>query len=683
MDRPHAGWSYADQLFGPANSYLRDEDKAMDWLHKVRALIGVAILVVAGIHYHHSTKSIVAYFNPVLGGVTEPMILALLFVFPATAAAVFFTRREKRDEAFGQMMRYPVKAALICLAAYGCILGLERLASTDKVLVYVIIFIIGIIDLRYFLFQFRATYLLTVGMCRLGDGHPLLPPIIGAVVAWAVACQSLLTDNSWTGAPAAISLAVLLGGPLSITALGHVEISRLRRRYPEEFPFRDGPLPSQDRTARAASPGSTRASTQAPSWHQQQADPNRQAAPYQLPEQVNPYLRTSPYQATTAPAGARASQPLSPAGDPSGDPLGSTRRRRYPLPLAIVSTIVPGIVLAAYALSHSASPAAVNTSISAIQDGQCIQYRPDPDVTTTSFPVIPCSAMHWGQVIGLISIGDAASTSYPGDDVASQESGAVCAKAFDEAFGSHSRGYSLWYAHPGGDGWNDNHGTDATCIAEAGDSMPYKGGLSQQPEPTSPTREKVKPVPLSAVSLAGNSGYTLGGNSTAAPYTWPITTASVLPPAPCGAATPSDDWLGSTGARAHYQLTQGKIIYGGIDVTVAPLTQAGQESLPDYLKGLPRSCYSPHWFSFQDGMHYTDDSAFTRPADGTRLLLDMGYGESGPLSYRQYWTVSDGYLLDFVYYPSAITSTSREPMDNALAAAVTHINSVLHTHLRA
>jgi hypothetical protein len=61
----------------------------------------------------------------------------------------------------------------------------------------------------------------------------------------------------------------------------------------------------------------------------------------------------------------------------------------------------------------------------------------------------------------------------------------------------------------------------------------------------------------------------------------------------------------------------------------------------------------------------------------------MGYGESGPLSYRQYWTVSDGYLLDFVYYPSAITSTSREPMDNALAAAVTHINSVLHTHLRA
>jgi hypothetical protein len=82
-------------------------------------------------------------------------------------------------------------------------------------------------------------------------------------------------------------------------------------------------------------------------------------------------------------------------------------------------------------------------------------------------------------------------------------------------------------------------------------------------------------------------------------------------------------------------------------------------------------------------MHYIDDSAFTRPADGTRLLLDMGYGESGPSSYLQYWTVSDGYLLDFVYYPSAIASTSRKPMNSALAAAVTHINRVLHTHMQA
>jgi hypothetical protein len=596
----------------------------MDWLYKARALIGVAILLVVGVHYHHPTQSIVANFNPVLGGITEPMILALISVVPATAAVVMFTRRGKRDEAFRQMMCYPVKVALICLIAYECLRVLERLASMNNFPIDAVLILVGgLIYLRYVLFPFRAIYLITVGMCRLGDGHPLLPPVIGTILAWVVACQSLLTDGAGTGDPAIISLAVLLGGPISITVLGHVEISGLRARYPDDFPFRDGPLPPPDSSARARSAGPTR---------------------------------------------------------PSARPA---NRPRYPWSLAIVSTIVPCIVVAAYALYRSPSPAAVDTSISAIKDGQCIQYRPDPDVTIASFPVVPCSAMHWGQVIGLISIGDAASALYPGDEVAIQESGAVCAKAFDKALGVNSRGYSLWYAHPAGDAWNNNHGSDATCIAEAGDSMPYEGGLSQQPERASLIRERVKPVPLSAVSLAGNSGYSLGGNSTAAPYTWPITTASVLPPAPCGAATPSDDWLGSTGARAHYQLTQGEIVYAGIDLTVAPLTQAGQESLPDYLKELPRSCYSTHWFSFQDGMHYIDDSAFTRPADGTRLLLDMGYGESGPSSYLQYWTVSDGYLLDFVYYPSAIASTSRKPMNSALAAAVTHINRVLHTHMQA
>ncbi len=623
MDILIAEWRYADQLFGPAGSYLHDKDQTMDWLYKARALIGVAILVVVGVHYHHATGSVIANFYPVLGGITKPMILALISVVPATAGVVIFTRRGKRDQAFRQMMRYPVKVALICLIAYECLRVLERLGSMNNALIDAAIIIVGgLIYLIFILFSFRAIYLITVGMCRLGDGHPLLPPVIGTILAWVIAFQSLLTDGAGTGDPAIISLAVLLGGPISITVLSHVEISSLRARYAKEFPFRDGPLPPPDSSARAASARPTTTSAR------------------------------------------------------------RANRRRYPWSLAIVSTIVPGIVVAAYAWHHSSSPAAVDTRISAIQDGQCIQYKPDPYVTLTSLPVVPCSAMHWGQVLSLISIGDAASTAYPGDDVASQDSGAACLKAFGKAFGSNSRSYSLWYAYPSGDDWNSNHGTDATCIVEASDSTQYEGSLSQQPQPTSPTREKVKPVPLSAVSLAGNNGYSLGGISTAAPFTWPITTASVLPPAPCGAATPSDDWLGSTGARAHYQLTRGKNSYASIDLTVAPLTQAGQESLPDYLKNLPSSCYSPHWSSFQDGMHYTDDSAFTRP-DGTRLLLDMGYGKSGPTSYLEYWTVSDGYLLDFVYSPIGVASTSREPMDSALAAAVTHINRVLHTHLRA
>lgn len=123
MDRSYAGWRYAGQLFGPSSSYLPDDDKPMDWLYKVRAVIGVAILVTVGIHYHQATQSIIADFNPVLGGITEPMILELLSVVPATVAVVLFTKRGKREEAFRQMFYYPLKVAVICLMAYGCIIG--------------------------------------------------------------------------------------------------------------------------------------------------------------------------------------------------------------------------------------------------------------------------------------------------------------------------------------------------------------------------------------------------------------------------------------------------------------------------------------------------------------------------------------------------------------------------------
>jgi hypothetical protein len=631
MDRPWAGWRYAGKLFGPARSYLPD-DIAIGWLYKARALIGLAILIVVGLHYHQSTRSLLAYFNPALGGVTKPMLLALFSVVPATAAVVVFTQPGKRNVAFRQMMRYPVRVALICLAIYGCIRLLESLVSLNSFLINVSFILIGgLICLRYVLFPFRSIYLITVGMCRLGDGHPLLPPIIGAILAWVVACQSLLTVYTGTGEPTVISLAVLLGGPLSITILGHVEVSRLRKRYPDQFPFRDGPVPPpshSDRDTSGASP--------------------------------------------------------MPSAPPTGEhPLRSPSRQRYPWPLAIISTAVIGIVAATVSSAwyHFAGPAAVDTALSGIQNGQCIQYRPDQGETVESLPVIPCSAMHWGQFLGLISIGDPTSTPYPGDAVADQMSDTVCSKVFSQAVGANPRGYVLWYRRPSEEGWTANQWSNALCIAEASDSMPFEGSLSQQPQPTPPTREKVKPVPLSAVSLTGESGYSPEpGDPTAAPHAEPLTTASVLPPAPCGAARPADGWFGASGADADYQMEQGNAVYADISITLAPLTRAGEKNLPGYLRNLPRTCYSPHWLSFEDGMNYTDDGASPRPAGGTRLL-DMGYGKSGS-SYLEYWTVSDGYLLDFLYAPSTSVTSAREPMYSTLAAVVRHINGVLHTHLR-
>jgi hypothetical protein len=215
----------------------------MDWLYKARAVIGMATLIAAVLYYHHAATSVYTSLQPDVTRDTQAIVLTLLSVIPATGAVVLFTKRGRRGEAFRQMVRYPVKTALICLAMYGVLLCTGALLRIDNLVINLTFTAIYcLIFLRYVLFPFRAIYLLAVGMCRLGDGHPLLPPVLGPIFAWAVACQSLLSGNTETGALGATSLAILLCGPTSITILGCVEIARLRVRYPQEFPFRKGPL---------------------------------------------------------------------------------------------------------------------------------------------------------------------------------------------------------------------------------------------------------------------------------------------------------------------------------------------------------------------------------------------------------------------------------------------------------
>ncbi len=105
-------------------------------------------------------------------------------MLPATLAAVLFTRREKRVDAFRQMVRYPIATALISAAIYGCFEGAIAINGLHNSAIHVILVIVVVaFSFSCFLFLFRSVYLLTVGMWRLGDGHPLLPPVIGSLLA--------------------------------------------------------------------------------------------------------------------------------------------------------------------------------------------------------------------------------------------------------------------------------------------------------------------------------------------------------------------------------------------------------------------------------------------------------------------------------------------------------------------
>ena len=61
----------------------------------------------------------------------------------------------------------------------------------------------------------------------------------------------------------------------------------------------------------------------------------------------------------------------------------------------------------------------------------------------------------------------------------------------------------------------------------------------------------------------------------------------------------------------------------------------------------------------------------------------MGYGKSGSPKLPRVLDGIGGLPARLPCDPGTSVTSARKPMDSALAAAVRHINSVLHTHLRA
>jgi hypothetical protein len=238
-----SAWNLANKIFSPQNSYLYEEDSVIGWLYRARSIIGAFMLVAIGVRYHHPASDLMAPFAPVLGGVDKAMLLALALVVPGAIVVVLFTHRRKRREACRQM-RYPLGSLMACLILYAIGVRvtwlMHMLVADGKSFPLLVIWLCS--GLWVVTFMSRAIYLVTTGLCRLGDGHPLLPPFAGFVIAWTVAIMGLLRSNGRGGEPGMIAALVLLGGPVSITALSVVETWRLRVKYPVDFPFRDGPL---------------------------------------------------------------------------------------------------------------------------------------------------------------------------------------------------------------------------------------------------------------------------------------------------------------------------------------------------------------------------------------------------------------------------------------------------------
>jgi hypothetical protein len=236
-------WRLADSIFAPRQCFLGEADEEIEHLYWMRSIVGIVIILCVAIRYHRF-DGFLETLDAVFQGVGWAAEFAALSIVPAGIAVVLYTRPGKRVDALIQL-RHPVTAlGAWLLITYGYILLQGVLAKPrDNAALGLPLAILSLVVLAWFAsFAIRTFYQMATGLLRLGDGHPLLPPAVTILAAWALVTKSLLAGSADGGEPAAVIIVLLVGGPISLTILAAFEVKRLKEKYPRDFPFRDGPL---------------------------------------------------------------------------------------------------------------------------------------------------------------------------------------------------------------------------------------------------------------------------------------------------------------------------------------------------------------------------------------------------------------------------------------------------------
>jgi len=241
------------RLFAPRGGFLPPTEPVLDGFSTARGTAGVALLLLINAFYGTDFGGVHGLpISPpslddswVLAG--APGVIILLAV-----AGVCFTRRGYRRRAARQLV-YPVQAVFIFLVlAFALGLGaplLEHVTGHGVAASLGLDLLSVLVPVWCFFFEWCAIWCCAAGPFRAGDGHPLLAPAATTALAWLTVIHALVTDPPPPAMPHAVYFTVIFGGPATVTAVSGLEIWRLRDKFPDQFPFREGPLASDPRPA--------------------------------------------------------------------------------------------------------------------------------------------------------------------------------------------------------------------------------------------------------------------------------------------------------------------------------------------------------------------------------------------------------------------------------------------------
>jgi hypothetical protein len=244
-----SAWGLATRAFKVQNCYLGEPDEEIERLYRWRSILGFIIIVCIEAYYHSLRTGVSHAYASVNDSVDALVRVVLIGGALIPVGVALLTRPGYRMVALRQL-RFPAVAVGGYVALYLALsLALPLLLTARSAQGFLASLLALAVIVWLGIFMLRGLYLLIIGMFRLADGHPLLAPVAGTFIAWGVAFDAVLAGGR-SSVPPNVAAVLLLGGPISVTAISSLEVARLRRKYPDDFPFRRGPLRSAASSSR-------------------------------------------------------------------------------------------------------------------------------------------------------------------------------------------------------------------------------------------------------------------------------------------------------------------------------------------------------------------------------------------------------------------------------------------------
>ncbi|GAA1845227.1 hypothetical protein [Actinomadura bangladeshensis] len=120
--------------------------------------------------------------------------------------------------------------AVVSVMPEGGLIGDDEQPSPAVYMKLLFMIIIALVLLWALAFVFCGAAISLVNVVRTADIHEVLPPLIATVLVWELAIADLIS-NDYNGLPVPVRAAVILGGPLSVTAVSLWELRRLKTRH--------------------------------------------------------------------------------------------------------------------------------------------------------------------------------------------------------------------------------------------------------------------------------------------------------------------------------------------------------------------------------------------------------------------------------------------------------------------